>query len=192
MTPSEPALFPAGLPTLETNRLVLRPFLPADLEDVFAYASDPETTRLVRFDTHRDRGVTARWLADVGAREAGAPWALELKEGGRVIGSLGARDWEPGNRCAEVGFVLNREFWGRGLVPEALRAAVDDLFAHRGVNRLQAHAMVENAASAAVLVKCGFAIEGVQRERVFLKGAFHDIRLFGLLRSDWEALRAAR
>jgi RimJ/RimL family protein N-acetyltransferase len=43
-----------------------------------------------------------------------------------------------------------------------------------------------------VLVKCGFAVEGVQRERVFLKGAFHDIRLFGLVRSDWERQRASR
>lgn len=192
MSASESSLFPAGLPGLETNRLLLRPFLEGDLEDVFAYASDPETTRFVRFETHLDRTDTARWLGRLQEPGADLPWALELKEEGRVIGSLGARDWESGHRCCEVGFVLNRAWWGLGLASEALRAAVDDLFAHRSVNRLQAHAMAENAASGLVLAKCGFAVEGLQRQRVFLKGAFHDIRLFGLVRSDWERQRGSR
>jgi ribosomal-protein-alanine N-acetyltransferase len=186
------ALFPHGLPSLETQRLFLRPFREADLEDVFAYASDPETTRFVRFETHPDRAATQAWLRGVLAKEAEAPWALELKEDGRVIGSLGARDWEPVNRCAEIGFVLNRNHWGEGLVSEALRAAVDDLFAHHRANRLQAHAMVENAASGLVLTKCGFTLEGIARQRVFLKGAFRDISLFALLRDDWERQRGAR
>jgi ribosomal-protein-alanine N-acetyltransferase len=96
------------------------------------------------------------------------------------------------NRCAEIGFVLNRNHWGEGLVSEALRAAVDDLFAHHRANRLQAHAMVENAASGLVLTKCGFTLEGIARQRVFLKGAFRDISLFVLLRDDWERQRGAR
>jgi ribosomal-protein-alanine N-acetyltransferase len=185
-----PVLFPHGLPPLETQRLLLRPFRAGDLEDVFAYASDPETTRFVRFETHADRGATEAWLAGILAGEDG-PWALELKESGRVIGSLGARDWEAAHRCAEVGFVLNRDHWGRGLASEALRAAVDDLFAHRGVNRLQAHAMAENAASGLVLTKCGFTLEGVARQRLFLKGAFRDICWFALLREAWERQRGA-
>jgi ribosomal-protein-alanine N-acetyltransferase len=183
---SDALLFPRGLPTLETQRLLLRPFRAGDREDVFAYASDAETTRFVRFETHRDRGESEAWLQDVLAREADAPWALELKEGGRVIGSLGARDWEPANRCAEIGFVLNRMHWGEGLASESLRAAVDDLFAHRSANRLQAHAMVENAASGLVLTKCGFALEGIARQRAFMKGAFRDICWFALTRDAWE------
>jgi len=185
------ALFPHGLPSLETQRLLLRPFREGDLEDVFAYASDVETTRFVRFETHADRAATGEWLQGVLAREDDAPWALELKEDGKVIGSLGARDWEVTNRCAEIGFVLNRSQWGRGLASEGLRAVVDDLFAHRGVNRLQAHAMVENAASGLVLTKCGFTLEGIARQRVFMKGAFRDICWFALLREAWERQRGA-
>ena len=91
--------------------------------------------------------------------------ALELKENGRVIGSLGLKQMRPdpveGEKTGrEIGYVLSREYWGRGLMPEAVRAVIKYCFDVLGFDYLTCGHFVHNAQSRRVIEKNGFRYFG--------------------------------
>jgi ribosomal-protein-alanine N-acetyltransferase len=150
--------------TLETPRLLLRPLRQDDAPAVFAYASDPEVTRWMAFRTHRELSEAetyARTSAEAWEKGAGhRPWALELRDGGLVIGAIGG---DRARGTVTLGYVMARAFWGRGLMTEAVVAVRHAALADPGVWRVQALHDVENLASGRVLEKAGLRVEGVLR-----------------------------
>ena len=113
-------------------------------------------------------------------------WALEHKESGRMIGTCGFSRIDETNLCAELGYVLNRVYWGQGLAVEAAREVIRIGFEVLSFNRIEARYMVENQASARVLEKLGFTFEGVHRKSIFVKGQFRDIGYYALLKEDYK------
>jgi len=107
-----------------------------------------------------------------------------LKQTGWVVGAC-ALHCDPGNARAELGYVLGRDYWGRGLVPEAVLAVLRFAFTQTQLNRIEAFCLVEHSSSARVLEKCGFRFEGVQRERELIKGRFADMKCYAMLRGDF-------
>ncbi len=106
-----------NLPTLETDRLILRKMTLNDAEAVFAYASDPEVTRYVSWETHRKIGDSESFLRSVVEgyeRGEAAEWGIVYKGDGRFVGGCGVVRWELDHSRAELGYVLSREYWGRG------------------------------------------------------------------------------
>lgn len=183
------------IPCLETPRLRLRKLTFADAADTFAYASDPEVARYVRFAVHRSIADSEQFISRViqqYANGAEPVWGMELKETGKVIGSIGFVKWDRDNRRIELGYALGRPWWGQGLAPEAVAAIVEFAFAHTNVNRIEAFCFVEHGASARVLEKCGFQLEGVLRQYEEVKGHRPDLKLYSKLRSDWETGRESR
>ena len=85
------------------------------------------------------------------------------------------------NRRAEVGYALRRDAWGRGYATEAVGAVVAWGFGELGLHRLEADIDPRNTASAAVLTRLGFRLEGVLRERWFVAGEVSDSAMYGLL-----------
>src|ERR671937_1232764 len=84
------------LPRLETARLVLRPLSLGDADDIFAYASDSAVTRYTIFERHTSLETTLEWLRTVRNLYRDGhpgPWGLELRDGGRLIGACGFRNW---------------------------------------------------------------------------------------------------
>ena len=81
--------------------------------------------------------------------------------------------------------MINRNYWGNGLVTEAAAALVDFAFRKMKVNRIEAGTIVEHRASQRVLEKLGFKLEGVLRQRELIKGRFPDVTMYSLLRSDY-------
>ena len=81
--------------------------------------------------------------------------------------------------------MLSREYWGRGLMPEALRAMIAFGFERMGLNRIEARCIAENAASARVMEKVGMTYEGTLRQREFIKGAYRDMKLYAILKSEY-------
>ena len=144
-----------GTQRIETHRLILRPFRAEDAEDMFAnWASDPEVTRFLTWPPHSDADVT-RWLLSqwIPHYEDGGyfQWAIELRETGAVIGSIAVVKLEEAIGSAEIGYCLGRAFWGRGIMPEALRAVMDYLFDTAGLNRVWAGHDVNNPKSGRVM-----------------------------------------
>ncbi len=184
------ARFVGGPPTLETERLVLRKMTLDDAGAVFAYASDPEVTRYVIWETHRSLEDSRAFL-DLVARKyegGGEPdWGIVYKGDGRFVGTCGFVNWSPEHARAEMGYVLHRDYWGRGLVPEAVRAMISFGFGRMNLNRIEARCIAENAASARVMEKAGMAHEGTLRQREFLKGAYRDMKLYAILRREYRS-----
>ena len=156
-----------GTRTIETRRLILRQFRMEDAEDMFTnWASDPEVTRFLTWPAHASVDVTRAVLSDWIPRYADGGffnWAVEWKETGRVIGNISVVRLDENISAAEIGYCMSRSFWGRGIMPEALRAVIDYLFDSVGVNRIAACHDVNNPKSGRVMDKAGMKAEGVQR-----------------------------
>ena len=157
---------------IETERLILRRYIVSDLEDLYQYLSDPE---VVRFEPYRpmSREETAEELK----RRIASPEmiAVEHKETGRLIGNvyLGERDFQ----AKELGFVFNREFWGRGFASESCRAVVSRAFSE-GAHRIFAECDPENENSWRLLEALGFRREGHLRQNVYFWTDEHGVPLW--------------
>ena len=181
---------PGDLPTLETERLILRKLTPADEADVFAYASDPEVARLVPWEAHCSLDDTRRFLRGVLERYArGEPdvWAIAEKASGRVIGTIRMGEYRVQHGRASVGYALARSYWNRGLTTEALRAVLRFGFDVVGLNRILAVCYPENPASARVMEKVGMTYEGTLRDAAFEKGRYRSLKVYAILRREYDA-----
>ena len=156
-----------GTQTIETHRLILRPFRIEDTEDMFAnWASDPEVTRFLTWPAHPNADVTRKIMTDWISRYGDGGyfnWAVELKETGTVIGNIAVVKTEEELESAEIGYCMGRKFWGRGIMPEALRSVMDYLFDTAGFSRITAGHDINNPNSGRVMEKAGMKKEGILR-----------------------------
>lgn len=176
-----------ALTTLETPRLRLRTLTVADAEAVFAYASDAEVTRFVRFETHASIEDSREYLRGVEKRAADGialNWGIELKAEKRLIGSIAFVNLFPQRFAAEVGYVIHRGEWGKGYVAEALRPVCDHGFKELRLKRIEAYVSPANPPSCRVLEKCGFQREGLLRQGEFIKGRMVDSLIYSRLATD--------
>ena len=154
-----------GTQRLETHRLILRRYRIEDAEDMFNnWASDPEVTRFLTWPPHTNVDVTRYVLNDwISRYDDGGffNWAIEWKETGSVIGNIAVTVLRENTETAEMGYCMSRAFWGRGIMPEALRAVMDYLFDTAGLNRIEAHHDVNNPKSGRVMEKAGLKTEGI-------------------------------
>ena len=177
-----------GTRQIETHRLILRPFRAEDAEEMYSgWASDPEVTRYLTWPVHPGAEVTRKLLEDWISHypEGGYfNWAIEWKETGSVIGNISAVKFDEAMETAEIGYCLSRAFWGRGIMPEALRAVMDYLFESVGVRRITASHDVRNPKSGRVMAKAGMRKEGVFREAGRNNTGVCDLAWYAALRSD--------
>jgi RimJ/RimL family protein N-acetyltransferase len=112
-------------------------------------------------------------------------WGIILKETGQLIGTCVLFRINRQNRNGELGYILNRKFWGRGFMTEALTCLLDYAFNQQDFHRVEADTDPDNSASLAVLEKLGFQREGYFRQRWFVHGNWHDSVMLGLLRREF-------
>lgn len=149
--------------SLETERLVLRPWRESDLQDLYRYARVDGVGQMAGWQPHPDLDMS-RQVLNMFIEEK-KTFALELKQNGKVIGSLGieARDENldlPEHLAGrELGYVLSKDYWGRGLMPEAVKAVITYCFKELHYDYLSCAHFVWNAQSRRVIEKCGFAFE---------------------------------
>ena len=156
------APFSIGGLRLETDRLLLRAFAQDDLEDFFAYASVEGVGEMAGWPHHESREVTQQILNSFIAEDK--VFALCLKETGQVIGSLGVEKYGLEDKLSEffpykgreIGFVLSKAHWGKGLMPEAVKAVIDCLFNVADLDFLTCGYYLFNQQSRRVQEKCGF------------------------------------
>ena len=178
------------MPVLETERLILRPLRVDDTNDMFEYASDPEVTRYLLWDAHTTPMHTRNYLEYLGGRyRLGMhhEWAVVLKETHRMIGTCGFVTVDLQHRRAEIGYVINPRYRGRGIAVEAVNEVLKFGFGPLSLHRIEARYMVGNEASRRVMEKSGMRFEGVQRESMLVKGVFRDIGTCAILSPEMKA-----
>jgi len=147
---------------LESERLILRPFCPEDLDDLYAYASVEGVGEMAGWRHHESKEESERILRMF--IDEDRVFALVLKDSGKVIGSLGIEKYGLEDKLTEfdgylgreIGYVLSKEYWGKGLMPEAVSTVIDYLFGVMDLDFLTCGYFDFNSQSKRVQEKCGF------------------------------------
>ncbi|MBO4573354.1 MAG: GNAT family N-acetyltransferase [Clostridia bacterium] len=144
---------------LKTERLTLRPWRQTDLNDFYAYASVDGVGQMAGWKPHENVEESAYRLNKFIAEKR--TFALDLN--GKCIGSLGVELYNEerfpefaDKKCRQIGFVLSKDYWGQGLMPEAVKAVVGYLFNDVGLDVILCSHYVWNKRSQRVQEKCGF------------------------------------
>lgn len=142
--------------TIRTPRLLLRAFTPQDAQRVFEIRSDFEVTRMLVFPAYPPvLEHVAAWLREHAVEwRAGTAYRFAVVADGRVIGCADVDEIQDG--CGELGYWLERDYWGRGLASEAAGAVHDFATRTLGLRRLVAGHAADNPASGRILLRLGF------------------------------------
>lgn len=178
-----------GTKRIETNRLILRPFVMEDAEAMYRnWASDPEVTKFLSWpayksvDTaHEILGIWTKQYSD----NTFYQWAIELKSLGQPIGSISVVNSDDRVDMMEIGFCIGKNWWGQGIMTEAMKAVMAYLFEEVGAARIEAGHDPNNPASGAVQRKCGLKYEGTFRRRIRSNQGITDVVWHAALKEEW-------
>ena len=174
---------------ITTSRLRLRPWEEADAADLFVYASDERVGPIAGWPPHTSVEDSARVIRDV--LSAPETYAVCLRDGQRPIGSVGIMVGKASNlglteREGEVGYWIGVPFWGRGLIPEAVRAIISHAFCDLGLETLWCAYFEGNDRSRRVAEKCGFTYHHTNEDVAWeLMGDVRTEHAMRLTRRDW-------
>jgi ribosomal-protein-alanine N-acetyltransferase len=165
----------------------LRSFSLTDVEAVFAYAADPEITRYVEWDPHRNRRDSALYIRRCMEEHDGLrTFAVELCDIGRVIGAIDLRLVSRIWRVGEIGYTIARPYWGQGLNVEASRLAINYGFLVLAMRRIQAICDVANRRSYRTMEKLGMIRDMILYRARFEHGRPIDRYRYSIRRREWE------
>jgi RimJ/RimL family protein N-acetyltransferase len=177
-----------------TERLSLRPFRADDLPAFVAYRSAPEVARYQAWDATYSMDDAERFLASPEGLVFGQPgeWvqlAVTDRASGALCGDCAVRVATDQPNTAELGVTLAPEHQGRGLASEALAAVIARLFQDHGIHRIYAEADDRNEGVHKLLERLGFRCEARLVEADWFKDEWSTLRVYALLRREWEKHR---
>ncbi|PWQ92565.1 GNAT family N-acetyltransferase [Leucothrix pacifica] len=182
-------------PEFDTQRLKLTMLNKSDAEAIFKLFSDDLVVEYYDLEAFTDLSQAVKILNTFETRyknKQGIRWAIRLKNTNQLIGTCGLNAWSPAMKSAVIGYDLLPEFWGRGYMTEAVRRVIKAAFSGElscgELNRIQADTVPGNDASESVLRRLGFKEEGLRRQSGYWKNRFHDLKCFGLIRSEFHEL----
>jgi RimJ/RimL family protein N-acetyltransferase len=148
---------------ITTDRLIIRKYEEKDLDDLYEYLSDEEVVRFEPYSALSLEETKKNLEWRVSSDEI---FAIELKSTGKMIGNvfLGKRECE----TLELGYVLNRKFWGNGYAFEACYAMCANVFSN-GTHRIEANCDPLNSASWKLLEQLGFVREGHLHKDIYFR-----------------------
>ena len=173
--------------TLETERLILRPFTLDDAEGLYAYASHPEVGPPAGWAPHKDPAESRRVIETIFL--PADTLAVVRRADGRLIGSagfVGKHRTELGEPSEEVGYSLARDCWGQGLIPEAVEAILRHAFGELGYAAIWAAYYDGNRKSKRVMQKCGMTYRMSRTEAVEQLGETRLAQYFAITKREWE------
>jgi RimJ/RimL family protein N-acetyltransferase len=180
-------------PHLETERLLVRPVVESDLQDLMGVNGDPEVTKFLPYATWSSISDATSWLSRMQALVvAGTGMQLVIEDRAKqvVVGTVLLFKLDEPSARIELGYVLGRENWGQGFMREALSCVISHCFCVAGLRRIEAEVNPDNSASNKLLTSLGFTLEGCARKRWVAKGVAYDTNLYGLLATEWRASAA--
>lgn len=175
---------------LTTTRLLLRPFQLSDANDVQRLAGDFEIADTTLFIPHPYiNGVAEEWITTheqnfkIGKEFI---FAITLHNTKELIGSIGLTVNRE-HKKAELGYWIGKPFWNKGYATEAAEAMLKFGFEDLGLERIHANYFARNTASGKVMEKLGMQHEGTLRKDIKKWGKFEDIKIFGILKSEYQS-----
>jgi [ribosomal protein S5]-alanine N-acetyltransferase len=176
-----------AFPTLRTDRLQLRDVNSNDAGFYHRLLSIAEVTRFSDFPDAASRAQAGRivaWMSKLFSSGRGCAWIIDERSTGKSLGAVRINRIHQRWRWGEIGYESHPEFWGLGLMTEAVRAVVACGHGHFKLNRMEAWTLPGNDASDRVLAKAGFFYEGTLKQKASFKGAYHHFRIFGRVAAD--------
>lgn len=170
------------LPTLTTERLVLRPLVEDDTAAMHIAMSDVDLMHWWSSAPHQTLEETRKYVAANAAQAQWLTWAI-TEDGGEALGWVVLTEHREGIR--ELGYILRRDHWGRGYAREAVRAVISHGWSAMGLRRIFADVDPENTSSVKLLVDLGFRQEGHLRGEWETHIGIRDSLIFGLLKEEW-------
>ncbi len=178
---------------LETERLILRDYVPEDREDYIQLKSDPKTMYYLQdIQLHsRQEGEAdfAGVLADAASTERRFVFLrVERKDTGEQLGSVGytVRSRTPLGKLVDAGYFYLPEFWGRGYGAEAFRRVLEFAFLEDNVYQVTTGCLRENRGSERVMQKCGMVLEAERPGWEWHDGAMKTRMEYRLLREEFQ------
>lgn len=180
------------IPTLETERLILRPFGPNDAAEVQRLAGNRSIADTTLSIPHPyEDGMAQEWISKhqpVFDEGKGVTFAITRKAGGSLIGAISLLGMGKGHQ-AELGYWIGQPYWSQGFCTEAGAAVLRYAFSELGLVRVHSCHLARNPASGRVMRKLGMQHEGVRRQHVKKWDKCEDSVVYGILKAEW--LRAA-
>lgn len=172
--------------TLETERLILRPWKIEDVDDFYEYAKKTNVGPSAGWEPHKDKEVSLKILQSFIKKDEVR--AIVYKENDKVIGSLGVHNDKKreGIRAKMIGYVLSDTYLGRGLMPEAVKEVIKHLFEEENTDIISCYHYPFNIQSKRVIEKCGFKYEGTLRlANVIYDGSILDDVCYSIIKEDY-------
>lgn len=151
---------------METERIILRPWMDSDAETLFKFASDPDVGPRAGWSPHKTIEESHEIIRKYFSNDH--TWAIELKGTGEVIGAIGymlhdESNIDIGEKDAEIGFWVAKPYWNQGICTEALQLMLDYCIEVKCFHTLWGDYFVDNPASCHVMKKCGFKETNITR-----------------------------
>ena len=179
-----------GTVLLETERLILRQFVPEDAAAMFRnWANDPAVTKYLTWNVHPDPAATENvlraWAAQY-ERPDYYQWAIVPKAVGEPVGSIGAVAVHDDTEQLEAGYCIGQAWWHKGIMSETFAAVIRFWFEQVKANRIEAIHHAENTRSGDVMRRCGLSYEGTLRQRCRKgSGNLYDVCIYSILAEQY-------
>ncbi len=172
-----------SLNVLKTQRLLLRPFENNDIENVFNGLSHPDVIKYygVSYSSLEETKIQMQFFKDLEINNTGKWWAVCSVDNTTFYGGCGLNNMNTQHHKAEIGYWLLPEFWGQGIIPEALTVAIEFGFTKFSLHRIEAIVETENSNSKKIMEKTGFEYEGTMKECEFKNGRFISLDMYARL-----------
>ena len=182
-----------GTVKLETNRLILRRFAIEDLESYYHNClnehevwkwSNYNPMNCIEDAVNVEKLFTEKWFARYDNLNH-YNWAIQLKNHNGVIGRIRGINPDDDVRQVEYAYEIGQNWWGKGLMTEAVENTIDFFFNSVGFNRIYAAHAHENLASGKVMQKCGMIYEGTMRQAIKCNNGMFDRANYAILAEDY-------
>ncbi|MDW5289928.1 GNAT family N-acetyltransferase [Formosa sp. PL04] len=175
-----------NFPVLESERILLRPFVNSDLEHVFKGLSHPEIIKYygISFKSLEATKEQMQWFSDLEKNETGIWWAVCSKVNGEFLGAGGLNDLSKAHKKAEIGFWLLAEHWGKGFMTETIPLILNYAFNTKGLHRIEGFVETENTNCKNALSKLKFNLEGTMIDCEIKNGEFISLDIYSKLNTQ--------
>lgn len=176
-------------PVLSTPRLGLREIEYSDAERLHVVWTDPSVIEHLVLEPFTDLRQTVDMISLLQLLHSsgeGVRWTITLLEDDLALGTCGFHNWKKEHAKAEMGYELDSRMWRKGIMSEAVSAALAYGFGTMGLNRVEAFVTVGNERSLGFLEKTGFSLEGTLRQYEFARERYQDQWVLSLLKDEWE------
>lgn len=173
-------------PILKTKRLLLRQFVESDLESVFKGLSHPDIIKYygVSYQTLEETKKQMTFFADLEKNETGIWWAVCSADNKTFYGAGGLNSLSKEHKKAEIGFWLISEFWGDGIMKEAMPLICNYGFNILGLHRIEGLVETENKNCKKAMAKLDFQHEGTMKDCEIKNGAFISLDIFAKVKTN--------